>query len=178
LSISAALTSCHERLPGISETARIFAGVEVDAVNRSRAADGTIIWEASVPTNCMEKCNLEGTAIQKPCMDAGLLALGERLCGGTFQCTALTGRGSNSSSTSWSSAAPRATCDRGAVRPGDGHARPPEMATDGQSPADPNQMVKRKTPAGNIRLPCQRTMATSLCGFRTGSWLDDGRARN
>jgi succinate dehydrogenase / fumarate reductase flavoprotein subunit len=61
------------------------------------------------------------------------------------------------------------------LRPGEGHAPPPEVATHRAIDRfDQVRWSKGKTPAGDIRLAMQRTMQRYCAVFRTGSLLDDG----
>ena len=95
-------TACWQRLPGITETAKIFAGV--DATKEPIPVLPTVHYNmGGMPTNyCGEA--LRPTEGEPDAVQPGLMAVGEAAAP---RCTAPTGSAPTRCSTSSSSAAPR-----------------------------------------------------------------------
>jgi succinate dehydrogenase / fumarate reductase flavoprotein subunit len=160
----------HERLPGISETARIFAGVDV--TRQPIPVLPTVHYNmGGVPTN------LHGEAITKldgnpDAVVRGLMAIGEAACVSVHGANRL---GSNSllDIVVFGRAAAHRVSET--LRPGEGHAPVPEAATERAiARLDRIRFSKGKTGAGEIRLAMQRTMQRHCAVFRTGSLLEEG----
>jgi succinate dehydrogenase / fumarate reductase flavoprotein subunit len=160
----------HERLPGISETARIFAGVDV--TREPIPVLPTVHYNmGGVPTN------LHGEAITKrdgnpDAIVPGLMAIGEAACVSVHGANRL---GSNSllDIVVFGRAAAHRVTET--VRPGEGHAAIPQAATDRAiERLDRIRWAKGKTGTGAIRLAMQRTMQRHCAVFRTGSLMEEG----
>jgi succinate dehydrogenase / fumarate reductase, flavoprotein subunit len=163
----------HERLPGISETARIFAGVDV--TREPIPVLPTVHYNmGGVPTN------LHGEVITKRDGDPdatvpGLMAIGEAACVSVHGANRL---GSNSLLDIIVFG--RAAAHRAAelLHPGDGHPAVPQTATDRAiERLDRIRWSKGKTGTGEIRLLMQRTMQKHCAVFRTGALLEEGAVR-
>jgi succinate dehydrogenase / fumarate reductase, flavoprotein subunit len=160
----------HERLPGISETARIFAGVDV--TREPIPVLPTVHYNmGGVPTN------LHGEAITKrdgnpDAIVPGLMAIGEAACVSVHGANRL---GSNSLLdivVFGRAAAHRVTKT---LRPGEGHAEIPQAATDRAiARLDRIRWARGKTGTGAIRLAMQRTMQRHCAVFRTGPLMEEG----
>ncbi len=163
----------HERLPGISETARIFAGVDV--TRQPITVLPTVHYNmGGVPTN------LHGEAITKRDGDPdavvpGLMAIGETACVSVHGANRL---GSNSLLdliVFGRAAAHRAT---ESVKAGEVHAPAPDTATERAiARLDRIRFAKGRIRAGAIRLAMQRIMQRHCAVFRTGSLLDEGATK-
>jgi succinate dehydrogenase / fumarate reductase flavoprotein subunit len=163
----------HERLPGISETARIFAGVDV--TREPIPVLPTVHYNmGGVPTNfhgevvTLRDGNPEAAV-------PGLMAIGEAACVSVHGANRL---GSNSLLdiiVFGRAAASRAV---ETVRSGERHADLFEAATDRAIDRfDRIRWSKGGTSAGTIRLAMQRTMQRHCAVFRTGPLLDEGRSK-
>jgi len=160
----------HERLPGISETARIFAGVDV--TRQPIPVLPTVHYNmGGVPTN------LHGEAITKRDGDPdavvqGLMAIGEAACVSVHGANRL---GSNSLLDIVVFGRAAAHRVQETLRPGAGHAPAPEASTERAiARLDRIRWSKGKSGAGGIRLAMQRTMQRHCAVFRTGSLLEEG----
>jgi len=160
----------HERLPGISETARIFAGV--DTTREPIPVLPTVHYNmGGVPTNYL------GEAVQ-PVGDnpdviiPGLMAVGEAACVSVHGANRL---GSNSLLDLVVFG--RAAAERCAevVQP---NSRHPELPGDaGQSALDwldRRRHAKGATPTADLRAEMQRTMQAHCAVFRTEELLAEG----
>ena len=163
----------HERLPGISETARIFAGVDV--TRQPIPVLPTVHYNmGGVPTN------LHGEVVTKrdgnpETVVPGLMAIGEAACVSVHGANRL---GSNSllDIIVFGRAAAHRAIET--LRPGTGHAPAPEAATDRAiGRFDRMRWSKGRTGAGAIRLEMQRTMQRHCAVFRTGPLLEEGSAK-
>ena len=163
----------HERLPGISETARIFAGVDV--TRQPIPVLPTVHYNmGGVPTN------LHGEVVTKrdgnpETVVPGLMAIGEAACVSVHGANRL---GSNSllDIIVFGRAAAHRAIET--LRPDTGHAPAPEAATDRAiGRFDRMRWSKGKTGAGAIRLEMQRTMQRHCAVFRTGPLLEEGSAK-
>jgi succinate dehydrogenase / fumarate reductase, flavoprotein subunit len=160
----------HERLPGISETARIFAGVDV--TREPIPVLPTVHYNmGGVPTNI----HGEVVTIKDGDPDAvvpGLMAIGEGACVSVHGANRL---GSNSllDIVVFGRAAALRAVET--VRRGEGHVTLGKAATDRSiERLDKIRWSKGKTAAGTIRLDMQRTMQRHCAVFRDGPLLDEG----
>jgi succinate dehydrogenase / fumarate reductase flavoprotein subunit len=160
----------HERLPGISETAKIFAGVDV--TREPIPVLPTVHYNmGGVPTN------RHGEVITRRGSDpdsvvTGLMAIGEAACVSVHGANRL---GSNSLLDIIVFG--RAAAFRAAetIRPGEGHATLPAEATDRAiARLDRIRWSKGRVGAGSIRLTMQRIMQRHCAVFRDGKLLDEG----
>jgi succinate dehydrogenase / fumarate reductase, flavoprotein subunit len=163
----------HERLPGISGTAKIFAGVDV--TREPIPVLPTVHYNmGGVPTNfhgevvTLRDGNPEATV-------PGLMAIGEAACVSVHGANRL---GSNSLLdiiVFGRAAAARAV---ETIRSGGRHAHLSEAATDRAiGRFDRIRWSKGGTTAGTIRLAMQRTMQRHCAVFRSGPLLDEGRSK-
>ena len=160
----------YERLPGISETARIFAGVDV--TRQPIPVLPTVHYNmGGVPTNL----NGEAVTMREGDPDAivaGLMAIGEAACVSVHGANRL---GSNSLLDIVVFGRAAAHRVRETLQPGEGHAPPSQQATERAiSRLDRIRWANGKTAAGAIRLAMQRTMQRHCGVFRTGSLLEEG----
>ncbi|SMF03247.1 succinate dehydrogenase subunit A [Tistlia consotensis] len=163
----------HQRLPGISETARIFAGVDV--TREPIPVLPTVHYNmGGVPTN------LHGEVVTRRDGDpeavvAGLMAIGEAACVSVHGANRL---GSNSLLdiiVFGRAAAARAVAT---LRPGERHAPLPQEATDRAILRfDRIRWSKGGVGAGTIRPALQRVMQRHCAVFRDGPLLEEGRER-
>jgi len=163
----------HQRLPGISETARIFAGVDV--TREPIPVLPTVHYNmGGVPTN------LHGEVVTMRDGDPeavvpGLMAIGEAACVSVHGANRL---GSNSllDIIVFGRAAAHRVVDT--VRPREAHAHVSKEATDHAiARLDRIRWSKGKTGAGAIRLAMQRTMQRHCAVFRDGLLLDEGLSK-
>jgi succinate dehydrogenase / fumarate reductase flavoprotein subunit len=163
----------HQRLPGISETARIFAGVDV--TREPIPVLPTVHYNmGGVPTN------LHGEVVTMRDGDPeavvpGLIAIGEAACVSVHGANRL---GSNSllDIIVFGRAAAHRVVET--VRPREGHAHASKEATDRAiARLDRIRWSKGKTGAGAIRLAMQQTMQRHCAVFRDGLLLDEGLSK-
>ncbi len=162
-----------ERLPGISETARIFAGVDV--AREPIPVIPTVHYNmGGIPAN------LHGEAVTLRGDDPeaavpGLMAVGEAACVSVHGANRL---GSNSLLdivVFGRAAAQRAAAT---VRPGERHAPAPDRATDrALARFDRLRWAAGERSAGEIRGEMQRTMQRHCAVFRDGPLMDAGWSR-
>ena len=163
----------HERLPGISESARIFAGV--DLTKEPIPVLPTVHYNmGGIPTNyhgeVLTKINGDPDAIVP-----GLMALGEAACVSVHGANRL---GSNSliDLVVFGRAAGLRAAEM--LKPGD---KQPELAKDsadfGLSRLDRFRNAKGKTPTAELRLNMQRVMQQNCAVFRTGEVLAEGNEK-
>src|SRR5215475_10680663 len=163
----------HERLPGISETARIFAGVDV--TRQPIPVLPTVHYNmGGVPTN------LHGEALTKRDGDpdsvvSGLMAIGEAACVSVHGANRL---GSNSLLdiiVFGRAAAHRVVAT---VRPGEAHAPIPSRSTDRAiARLDRIRWSSGEAGTGVIRLAMQQIMQRHCAVFRDGPLLQEGSAK-
>jgi succinate dehydrogenase / fumarate reductase flavoprotein subunit len=160
----------HQRLPGITETAKIFAGVDV--TREPIPVLPTVHYNmGGVPTNL----HGEVTTLRDGDPEAvvrGLMAIGEAACVSVHGANRL---GSNSLLDIIVFG--RAAADRAVetLRPGESHAPLPTEATDRAiARLDRIRWSKGGTGAGAIRLTMQRTMQRHCAVFRDGRLLQEG----
>jgi len=163
----------HQRLPGISETAKIFAGV--DAAREPIPVLPTVHYNmGGVPTN------LHGEVVtmregNPETIVPGLMAIGESACVSVHGANRL---GSNSllDIIVFGRAAALRVVE--SIRPGESHVDLPNEVTDRAiARLDRIRWSKGKTGAGAIRLAMQRTMQRHCAVFRDGPLLDEGRSK-
>src|ERR1700744_5059079 len=163
----------HERLPGISERARIFAGV--DLTKEPIPVLPTVHYNmGGIPTNyhgeVLTKINGDPDAIVP-----GLMALGEAAC--------VSVHGANRLGSNW--LIDLVVCARAAglrasemLKPGD---KQPELAKDsadfGLSRLDRFRNAKGKTPTAELRVNMERGTQQNCGGFRTGEVLAEGNEK-
>ena len=163
----------HERLPGISESARIFAGV--DLTKEPIPVLPTVHYNmGGIPTNyhgeVLTKTNGDPDSIVP-----GLMALGEAACVSVHGANRL---GSNSliDLVVFGRAAGLRAAEM--LKPGD---KQPELAKDSADFAlfrlDRFRNAKGKTPTAALRLDMQRVMQDNCAVFRTGEVLEEGKQK-
>jgi succinate dehydrogenase / fumarate reductase, flavoprotein subunit len=163
----------HERLPGIAETARIFAGVDVS--KEPIPVLPTVHYNmGGVPTN------YHGEVVRKlgdnpDSVVPGLFAVGEAACVSVHGANRL---GSNSLLDLVIFG--RAAADRAAeiIQPGLRHKDLPASACDAAlANFDRVRSAKGDQPTADIRLNMQRIMQKDAAVFRTGETLKEGCAK-
>ncbi|HVJ51845.1 MAG TPA: succinate dehydrogenase flavoprotein subunit [Aliidongia sp.] len=161
----------HERLPGISETAKIFAGVDV--TREPIPVIPTVHYNmGGVPTN------IHGEAVtvrdgNPEAIVPGLMAIGEAACVSVHGSNRL---GSNSllDIVVFGRAAAMRAAET--IKAGDGHLPPPKEATDrALAHFDRIRWASGPMAAGEIRLEMQRIMQRHCAVFRDGPLLEEGR---
>jgi succinate dehydrogenase flavoprotein subunit len=162
----------HERLPGISESARIFAGVDV--TKEPIPVIPTVHYNmGGIPTN------YHGEVLTKKDGDPdtivpGLMALGEAACVSVHGANRL---GSNSliDLVVFGRAAGLRAAEL--VTPGEKHADlQPTSADLALSRLDFFRYAKGGSPTAELRQRMQRTMQSNCAVFRTGEVLAEGKA--
>ena len=160
----------EERLPGISESARIFSGVDV--TKEPIPVLPTVHYNmGGIPTNY----HGEVVTLRDGDPDAivpGLMAIGEAACVSVHGANRL---GSNSllDIVVFGRAAALKAAEN--VRPEAPHKTLPDSASDhALERLDKYRNAKGGTPTSRIRLSMQRVMQTNCAVFRTGEILDDG----
>ncbi|HEY6578669.1 MAG TPA: succinate dehydrogenase flavoprotein subunit [Rhizomicrobium sp.] len=163
----------HERLPGITESARIFAGVDV--TKEPIPVLPTVHYNmGGIPTNHMG----EAVTLRDGNPDAaipGLMAVGEAACVSVHGANRL---GSNSliDLVVFGKAAGMRAAQ--AVRPGERHADLPNDAGESSlARLDRYRNARGGTPTAQIRLAMQLAMQEDAAVFRTGETLKKGRSR-
>ena len=160
----------HERLPGISESAKIFAGVDV--TREPIPVLPTVHYNmGGIPTN------FHGEVLTKKngnpdCVVPGLMAIGEAACVSVHGANRL---GSNSliDLVVFGRAAGLRAAEL--VSPGDRHAELPKGSADlALSRLDGFRHAKGATPTAELRMEMQKTMQNNCAVFRTGEVLAEG----
>jgi succinate dehydrogenase / fumarate reductase flavoprotein subunit len=160
----------HERLPGISESARIFAGVDV--TKEPIPVIPTVHYNmGGIPTN------YHGEVLTKKngdpdCIVPGLMALGEAACVSIHGANRL---GSNSliDLVVFGRAAGLRAAE--IVKPGEKQAELPKDSADlSLSRLDHYRNAKGGTPTAVLRDKMQQTMQSNCAVFRTGEILEEG----
>jgi succinate dehydrogenase / fumarate reductase flavoprotein subunit len=156
----------HKRLPGIAETAMIFAGVDV--------ARAPIPVQPTVHYNMGGiPCNLHGEVLARgDDVVPGLLAIGEAACVSVHGANRL---GSNSllDLVVFGRAAAR-QCAK-LLKPGAGCARPAAVVTDALlARFDRIRHADGQRPTASLREAMQRGMQRDAAVFRTATTLDEG----
>ncbi|MBV9911358.1 MAG: succinate dehydrogenase flavoprotein subunit [Sinobacteraceae bacterium] len=160
----------HERLPGIAETARIFAGVDV--TRQPIPVQPTVHYNmGGIP------CNYHGEVIaprgaDRDAVVPGLMAVGEAACVSVHGANRL---GSNSllDLVVFGREAARRCAEM--VRAGSTHRPLPKDAGDvAVSRLDRLRHAQGSRPTAEIRLEMQKTMQLDAAVFRTGASLEEG----
>jgi succinate dehydrogenase / fumarate reductase, flavoprotein subunit len=163
----------HERLPGISESARVFAGV--DLTKQPIPVLPTVHYNmGGIPTTYRG----EVVTLRDGDPDAvvpGLMAVGEAACVSVHGANRL---GSNSLSdlVVFGRAAALRTIEL--VKPGQAKKPVPPAATDAAlARFDRFRQAKGGTPTARLRHSMQKVMQTNCAVFRTGEILEEGVRR-
>jgi len=160
----------HERLPGIAETSRIFAGVDV--TRQPIPVQPTVHYNmGGIP------CNYHGEVVAPSNGDPdsvvpGLMAVGEAACVSVHGANRL---GSNSllDLVVFGRQAARRCAEL--IKPGTRHAPLPEDAAEpALSRLDRLRSANGSRPTADIRLEMQKTMQLDAAVFRTGETLVEG----
>jgi succinate dehydrogenase / fumarate reductase flavoprotein subunit len=160
----------HTRLPGIAETARIFAGVDV--TKEPIPVLPTVHYNmGGIPTNFRTEV-VRGDKNDPDAVVPGLMAIGEAACVSVHGANRL---GSNSLLDLVVFG--RAAGIRAAeiVEPGKGHAHLPEEVTDkALARFDRTRHASGGIRVSELRLEMQRLMQNNCAVFRTGDVLKEG----
>jgi succinate dehydrogenase / fumarate reductase flavoprotein subunit len=160
----------HERLPGISETAKIFAGVDV--TKEPIPMLPTVHYNmGGIPTNIHTEV-LNPTAQDQDRVVPGLMAVGEAACVSVHGANRL---GTNSLLDLVVFG--RAAAHRAAETIKPGASQPPLPAGAGEKSLDRFDRVRNAkggSSVGEIRLAMQRTMQEHAAVFRTSQLLKEG----
>jgi succinate dehydrogenase / fumarate reductase flavoprotein subunit len=163
----------HERLPGISETAKIFSGVDV--TKEPIPILPTVHYNmGGIPTNIHTEV-LNPTAKDQDRVVQGLMAVGEAACVSVHGANRL---GTNSLLDLVVFG--RAAAHRAAETIKPGASQPPLPSKAGESSLDRFDRVrhaKGDTNVAELRLAMQRTMQTHAAVFRTSELLKEGVAK-
>ncbi|KAB0681273.1 succinate dehydrogenase flavoprotein subunit [Aureimonas leprariae] len=163
----------HERLPGISESARIFAGVDV--TREPIPVLPTVHYNmGGIPTNyhgeVLTKKNGDPDAVVP-----GLMAVGEAACVSVHGANRL---GSNSLIDLVVFGRAAALRCAETVTPGQGHEPLPANAGENSlARLDRFRYAKGSTPTAVLRDRMQRTMQSNCAVFRTGEVLEEGHGK-
>ena len=161
----------HERLPGIAELARIFAGV--DLAREPIPIVPTVHYNmGGIPTNyhgeTITKKNGQDDAVVP-----GLMALGEAACVSVHGANRL---GSNSLIDLVVFGRAAATRCAEMLNPGDSHPDlPKDSAERALARLDKFRHASGKTPTAQLRLKMQKVMQSNCAVFRTGEVLAEGQ---
>ena len=164
----------HERLPGISESARIFAGVDV--TKEPIPVLPTVHYNmGGIPTN------YHGEVLTKVGGDPdsvvpGLMALGEAACVSVHGANRL---GSNSliDLVVFGRAAGLRAAEKIQGRRPAGGPRQGQRRILALSRLDHFRNARGKTPTAELRLAMQKVMQADCAVFRTGATLDEGKQK-
>ena len=158
----------HERLPGIAETARIFAGVDV--TKQPIPVQPTVHYNmGGIP------CNYHGEVVTSNGVVPGLMAVGEAACVSVHGANRL---GSNSllDLVVFGREAARRCAE--IVKPGVGHKPLPKDGADmAIHRLDKYRNANGARPTAEIRLEMQKTMQRDAAVFRTGESLNEGMVK-
>jgi succinate dehydrogenase / fumarate reductase flavoprotein subunit len=160
----------HERLPGIAETSRIFAGVDV--TKEPIPVLPTVHYNmGGIPTNY----NTEVVTLKNGNPDhvvPGLMAIGEAACVSVHGANRL---GSNSLLDIIVFGRSAAIRCAQLITPGEAH-KPlrKDAADEALSRFDEIRQARGRRPTAEIRLDMQKTMQAKAAVFRTQSMLDEG----
>ena len=160
----------HQRLPGISETAKIFAGSDV--TKEPIPVLPTVHYNmGGIPTNYHGEV-LNPTADDPDRVVPGLMAIGEAACVSVHGANRL-GTNSLLDIVVFGRAAAHRASET--VKPGEGHK--PVAADAGENAIarlDKIRNAQGSIKSGQIRLDMQRAMQTHAAVFRTTELMDDG----
>ena len=163
----------HERLPGITESARVFAGVDV--TKQAIPVLPTVHYNmGGIPTNYLgEVLTLKNG--DPDTIVPGLFAIGEAACVSVHGANRL---GSNSlcDLVVFGKAAGARAVE--GIRPGENHTDLPKDAGDNAlARLDRFRNAKGGTPTAQLRGAMQRAMQEDAAVFRTGETLQSGQKR-
>ncbi|HXM00653.1 MAG TPA: succinate dehydrogenase flavoprotein subunit, partial [Rhizomicrobium sp.] len=161
----------HERLPGITESARIFAGV--DLTKEPIPVLPTMHYNmGGIPTNVMaEALTLKDGNPDSPVR--GLMAVGEGACVSVHGANRL---GSNSLIDLVVFGRAAALRCAAIVTPGEKHAELPKDSADlALARLDKFRHANGNTPTSELRLAMQNAMQVDAAVFRTGDTLKSGQ---
>jgi succinate dehydrogenase / fumarate reductase, flavoprotein subunit len=160
----------HERLPGISETARIFAGVDV--TKEPIPVLPTVHYNmGGVPTNHHGEVVTPRDG-EQPLVSPGLMAIGEGACVSVHGANRL---GSNSLLDIIVFGRAAALQAAATIRPGETHAPLSAAATEkALARLDRVRWSKGAESAGSVRLEMQRIMQRYCAVFRDGPQMQVG----
>jgi len=160
----------HERLPGISETAKIFAGVDV--TKQPIPMLPTVHYNmGGIPTNIHTEV-LAPTPDDPDRVVPGLMAVGEAACVSVHGANRL---GTNSLLDLVVFGRAAAHRAKEAVKPGGSQAPlPPKAGEEALDRLDRVRNSKGGTMVGELRLQMQRTMQEHAAVFRTSELLREG----
>ncbi|MGO8921176.1 MAG: succinate dehydrogenase flavoprotein subunit [Stellaceae bacterium] len=163
----------HERLPGISETAKIFAGVDV--TREPIPVLPTVHYDmGGIPTNYHGEV-IHPTADDPERTVAGLMAIGEAACVSVHGANRL-GCNSLLDIVVFGRAAAHRAAEL--VRPGAPHKPLARSASDAAlARLDRVRNAKGTLKTADIRLAMQRTMQNDCAVFRTAETLEQGRRK-
>jgi succinate dehydrogenase / fumarate reductase flavoprotein subunit len=163
----------HERLPGIAETAKIFAGVDV--TREPIPVLPTVHYNmGGIPCNYHGEV-VNGAAANPDTVVPGLMAVGEAACVSVHGANRL---GSNSLLDLVVFGREAARHCATIVKPGTVHAPLPADAADfAVSRLDKLRYAKGERPTAAIRLEMQKTMQRDAAVFRTAQSLQEGVVR-
>jgi succinate dehydrogenase / fumarate reductase flavoprotein subunit len=160
----------HQRLPGISETAKIFSGVDV--TREPIPVSPTVHYDmGGIPTNYRGEV-IRPTAGDPDAVIPGLMAVGEAACVSVHGANRL-GCNSLLDIVVFGRAAAHRAVEL--VRPGTAHS--PLSASDGENAIarlDAIRHAKGPRKTAEIRVEMQRTMQNNCAVFRTAEVLRDG----
>jgi succinate dehydrogenase flavoprotein subunit len=162
----------HERLPGISETAKIFAGVDV--TKEPIPVLPTVHYNmGGIPTNYHGEV-LRPTRDDPDGVVPGLMAIGEAACVSVHGANRL-GTNSLLDIVVFGRAAAHRAAE--VVRPGTAHKPLPADAGDAAiARLDRIRNAAGRLKTGEIRLAMQKTMQNNCAVFRTNTVLEEGVA--
>ena len=160
----------HERLPGITETARIFCGVDI--TREPIPVLPTVHYNmGGIPTNYHGEV-LSPTKADQNAVVPGLMAIGEAACVSVHGANRL-GTNSLLDIVVFGRAAAYRAAET--VVPGAPHAPIPEAATEkALTRFDRIRHAKGKTPSAEIRLQMQHVMQRHAAVFRSSQSLTEG----
>ena len=160
----------HERLPGITETARIFCGVDI--TREPIPVLPTVHYNmGGIPTNYNGEV-LSPTKADQNAVVPGLMAIGEAACVSVHGANRL-GTNSLLDIVVFGRAAAYRAAET--VVPGAPHAPIPEAATEkALTRFDRIRHAKGKTPSAEIRLQMQHVMQRHAAVFRSSQSLTEG----
>lgn len=159
----------HQRLPGIAESARIFAGVDV--TKQPIPVLPTVHYNmGGIPTNYHgEVMTLKGKSMEPV---PGLMAIGEAACVSVHGANRL---GSNSLLDLVVFGRAAALRAKETIKPGTSHKDAPQAATDkALERLDWVRHANGSRKTSEIRRDMQRTMQNNCAVFRTAEVLDEG----
>src|SRR6195256_3296291 len=160
----------HERLPGIADLARIFAGVEI-ARDPVPIVPTVHYNMGGIPTNYHGEVLTKKNG-QDDVIVPGLMALGEAACVSVHGANRL---GSNSLIDLVVFGRAAAKRCAAVLTPGDTHSDLPKDSADiALSRLDKARNAAGKTPTAQLRLRMQKVMQTNCAVFRTGEVLEEG----